>query len=149
MHSDRHNHFIGDITQKAIIEDRGRVLVAKTKKGYWEIPGGRLNIGESPREGLRREVREELNLEIRPRMIFDAFTFISVSGMRHFAVIYVCKLAGSHRAIRVNKQELKGFWWVSKDEARKLRMKREYYLVLQKFFQSRERRGPHRQSSPQ
>ena len=33
-------------------------------KGYWEVPGGKVEPGESLEEALRREIREELQVEI-------------------------------------------------------------------------------------
>ncbi len=32
--------------------------------GYWDIPGGTLESGELPLEGLKREVKEETNIDI-------------------------------------------------------------------------------------
>lgn len=58
-------------TVSAIIadEDNERVLLTRRKfdpmKGYWDIPGGFLDMGESLEDGLRREIREELGVEIR------------------------------------------------------------------------------------
>lgn len=53
----------------AVIEDRGRFLIARRPDhvvlgGYWEFPGGKRRLGESLTECLRREVREELGVEI-------------------------------------------------------------------------------------
>ena len=51
----------------AIVKD-GKVLVTlrgvEPEKGRWDIPGGFLSEGEEPIEGLRRELREELGVEI-------------------------------------------------------------------------------------
>ncbi|WNV86645.1 NUDIX hydrolase [Umezawaea sp. Da 62-37] len=45
-----------------------RVLIVETTYGAktWEIPGGALEEGESPLAGARREVREELGLDLQP-----------------------------------------------------------------------------------
>ena len=52
----------------AVIEDGGRIFA--TQRGYgefkdmWEFPGGKMEVGESGEEALRREIREELDTEI-------------------------------------------------------------------------------------
>ncbi|MDY5459193.1 MAG: (deoxy)nucleoside triphosphate pyrophosphohydrolase [Candidatus Cryptobacteroides sp.] len=53
----------------AIIVENGRVFA--TQRGYgdfkdgWEFPGGKIEAGESPEQALAREIREELDTEIR------------------------------------------------------------------------------------
>lgn len=53
-----------------VIRKRGRILIDRRQDegllgGLWEFPGGKVEAGESPREALRREVREELAVEVR------------------------------------------------------------------------------------
>ncbi len=54
----------------AVIDRRRRVLIAqrpagKTLAGGWEFPGGKLEPGEGRRQGLARELREEIGIDIR------------------------------------------------------------------------------------
>ncbi len=51
----------------AVIESGGKILVCQRKRGdtfelLWEFPGGKLQAGESPAEGLARELEEELGV---------------------------------------------------------------------------------------
>lgn len=39
-------------------------------KGYWDIPGGFLEPGESPENGLKRELREELGLRCKVQVLY-------------------------------------------------------------------------------
>ncbi|GAA4902401.1 (deoxy)nucleoside triphosphate pyrophosphohydrolase [Streptomyces coeruleoprunus] len=53
------------------VYDRGRLLAARRSAppelaGRWELPGGKLEPGENPREALVRELREELGVEAEP-----------------------------------------------------------------------------------
>jgi mutator protein MutT len=53
----------------AIIERDGRILAAQRTQqqyqaGLWEFPGGKVLEGESPQEALRRELKEELAVEV-------------------------------------------------------------------------------------
>lgn len=53
----------------AVIRRDGQVLIGKRPPdgllgGLWEFPGGKLEPGEQPESGLRREVREELGVEV-------------------------------------------------------------------------------------
>jgi 8-oxo-dGTP diphosphatase len=57
-------------TAGALCVDDGRVLLARRAhppfKGFWDIPGGFLDEGEDPLDGLRRELKEETGLAVEP-----------------------------------------------------------------------------------
>ena len=52
------------VSVKAIIIDEGRVLCLKNERNEWDLPGGKINFGEDPEDCLKREIKEETNLEI-------------------------------------------------------------------------------------
>lgn len=52
----------------AIIRKSNQILIAKRSKGelsdLWEFPGGKIEYNESPQQALKREIYEELEIEI-------------------------------------------------------------------------------------
>lgn len=57
------------VVAAALIDPAGRLLINqrpadKAMAGYWELPGGKIEPGESPEAGLQRELQEELGVRI-------------------------------------------------------------------------------------
>lgn len=65
-------------TNAALLHDEtGRILLVKRridpKKGFWDLPGGFVNSGESLEESLVRELKEELNLTLSEFRYFHSY----------------------------------------------------------------------------
>jgi ADP-ribose pyrophosphatase YjhB (NUDIX family) len=72
-------------TVGALCEDElGRLMLVRRgiepRKGKWDTPGGFLEEGEEPLDGLRRELREETGLEIEPDEFFGALVDLYGDG---------------------------------------------------------------------
>src|SRR5690242_17043099 len=59
----------------AVIERDGMVLLARRRDiGWWNLPGGGLESGETVDEGLLREVREEVCAEVRVTRLVGVYS---------------------------------------------------------------------------
>jgi 8-oxo-dGTP diphosphatase len=65
------------IVAAGLIERNGQILIARRRSGdthglKWEFPGGKVELGESPEECVKRELREELTIEAEVGDLFCA-----------------------------------------------------------------------------
>ena len=99
----------------AIIRKDNRIFV--TQRGYgdwkdwWEFPGGKIEPGETPENALKREIREELSVEIN----VDKFLCTVEYEYPKFHLTmhcYLCSLLSD--ALHLNEHEAAK--WLSKEE---------------------------------
>jgi uncharacterized damage-inducible protein DinB len=70
----------------------GRVVLLKNEREEWELPGGRIEDGETPAGCLAREVEEELGVRVRVGAPLDSYLFEVVPGKTVFIVTHACTL---------------------------------------------------------
>ncbi len=86
----------------AVVVQQGRVLLVQRgtepAKGQWSIPGGLVDVGESLREAVTREVREETGLLVEPMELIELLDRIHRHGDRvryHYVIAdYLCRVMG-------------------------------------------------------
>jgi len=109
------------VPQKALIEKDGKLLIikrsenAKVYPGHWDLPGGKLEHGETPKEGLEREVKEETNLEIKIGELI--FSYLETKKHASYVVVYACELLSDEIKLSKEHSEYK---WATKEEILKL-----------------------------
>jgi ADP-ribose pyrophosphatase YjhB (NUDIX family) len=86
----------------AVVVEQGRVLLVQRgtepAKGQWSIPGGLIDVGESLREAVAREVLEETGLVVEPVDLIELLDRIHRDGDRvryHYVIAdYLCRVVG-------------------------------------------------------
>ncbi len=100
-----------------------RVDDNKDYDNKWQIPGGSLEFAETIEEGLRREVREELGVEIDNLQMIPQID-ISVRGSwQGLFIVFVCTMRNKNQSIYLN-EEASEYGWFTKQEALKLTLLR-------------------------
>ncbi len=132
-------HFEGKIALKAIIIKGNQVLLIRDPREeriIWEIPGGRMNIDEEPREAVAREILEELGVEITVGEVVHMEQFIQVSeGKRAFVIVYQATLVDETAAFTLSSDEICEIVWVGKDELVNYDLFPEYKRALDCYFE--------------
>ncbi len=139
-----------------VVIENGRALLIKRGSepllGQWSIPGGTLELGESLKEGVARELLEETGLEVEVLDMIEAFDRIFVDpaasdpGNRprpkyHYVIVdYLCeRLAGEAQA----GSDVTDIAYAMEDELENFHMTATATRVLHRAFaMDRERRKP-------
>lgn len=90
------------IVAAGVVIEGGRLLLSRRKAGahlagMWELPGGKVEPGEDPRDALRRELAEELGIETRVGDVLEvAFHRYEDAGKAVLLLFYeAARLPGS------------------------------------------------------
>ncbi len=133
---DGSQNFVGRVAQKAIIEHEGKILLLRNHgREVWELPGGRLQVGEEPRAGLARELKEELHVDVVIGAPIDVGTFmLKKTGEPHFIVIYAATLTDASAQLVTPPEEIEEIRWVTREEIESADIWDEYKKALQTYF---------------
>jgi 8-oxo-dGTP pyrophosphatase MutT (NUDIX family) len=83
------------VSVKGVLLLDGGVVLLKNARNEWELPGGRVDPGESHAQTLSREFVEELAVEVDVSQRIDSYLFEVIPGRRVRIVTYGCRLAGA------------------------------------------------------
>ncbi|MGZ3492079.1 MAG: NUDIX domain-containing protein, partial [Gemmatimonadaceae bacterium] len=78
------------VSVKGVVIRDGRVILVANERDEWELPGGKLELSESPKECLAREIVEELQLVVEPESIVDSWVYTIASGVHVLVLTYGC-----------------------------------------------------------
>lgn len=82
------------ISIKGVLLVEGNVVLVRNHRNEWELPGGRMDPGETLEQTLVREFEEELSIRVEAQGIIDSYLFEVIPSEQVFIVTYGCRLLG-------------------------------------------------------
>ncbi|MDF2484745.1 MAG: mismatch repair protein MutT [Herbinix sp.] len=126
------------VALKAIIIYNRKALIIQRSygdvsgSGSWEFAGGKLEFGEDLESGLKREIMEEVGLEVMIERLLYASTFQSKEKRQTVILNYLCHSNGDHVTL---SEEHERFQWADKKTMKKFLTKGILYdLENNKIF---------------
>lgn len=104
------------------IKDKENFLITE-REGGWEFPGGKVKRGEKNKDALKREIKEELGVEI------EVQNLLFKCKVKEFVFyFYFAKLKGGE----ISLKEHKNYKWISFEEINKFK----FFKADEKFLSS-------------
>jgi 8-oxo-dGTP pyrophosphatase MutT (NUDIX family) len=122
------------VSLKAVISWKGRLPLLRNERDEWELPGGKLDLGEEPAECLAREIQEELAWDATVGEPFHSWVYRVFPDRHVFVLTFLATYDGD--AEPVFSHEHKELILVTPDEAVALNMPENYAVAIR---QARER----------
>ena len=100
---------------KGLVIDENRFLIlhkSDSTNGWWELPGGRMEFGETAEQTLTREVKEETGLNVEPVKLLDTWNAV-FNNYQITGIIYLCNIKSGKVTLSPEHDKYK---WITVDE---------------------------------
>lgn len=107
-----------------IVNNERQILLVKSYKwgNRYTVPGGHIELGERSEEAVKREIKEEVGLDVEPiRILLVQEAIFPKDYIKHEHYIfmdYLCRTSSS--AVKLDNKEIQDYLWVSPDRALQL-----------------------------
>lgn len=121
-----------------IIDDEGRVLLTRRSippfQDLWVMPGGKIDLGETIVGALKREVHEEVGLEVEIQELIDVFEHLTPGEDNcHFVILYY-RCRPLYCDLTPNEHEVTEAVWVLPEEFEQYILPAGARFILGKVF---------------
>ena len=121
-----------------IVDEQERVLLTRRSippfKNMWVMPGGKIDLGEPILTALKREVDEEVGLEIQVERLIDVFEHVTPGEDNCHYIILFYRCRPVHFEVQHNQDEVLEAAWVPRHDLPLYQMPDGTRHILGKLF---------------
>ncbi len=124
-----------------IVNPEGKILLAKSHKWFdkYTLPGGHIEVGETMKEAVKREVKEEVGLDVEVvefLLMQEAIFANEFWKKKHFIFFdFFCRVGD--QLVKLDNNELQDYTWVYPGSAFNLNLDSFTWKTVAKYLQRR------------
>ncbi len=124
-----------------IVNPEGKILLAKSHKWFdkYTLPGGHIEVGETMKEAVKREVKEEVGLDVEVvefLLMQEAIFANEFWKKKHFIFFdFLCRVGD--QLVKLDNNELQDYTWVYPGSAFNLNLDSFTWKTVAKYLQRR------------
>lgn len=115
-----------ELAGNLIVENSEILLIHSEDEDYWELPGGKVEEGESPTETAVREAREEIGIDVELRKPFYSGEF----QHKNQIFLWHCYLAETDEEPDIQEEKFDELKWASSEELDELELAPNIVMIL-------------------
>ncbi len=114
----------------------GKILIVKRsadddhKPGVWETVGGGVEEGVSPQASLKREIKEEVGLEVEIGESFNVFNFVKDNGDKKIGITFLCDYLSGE--VKLSEEHC-DFQWINPFDFKKFDSVQSLYKEISSY----------------
>jgi len=122
-----------------IVDNQGKILLARSHKWFdkYTLPGGHIEVGESMADAVRREVKEEVGLDVEVvemLLVQEAIFAPEFYKKKHFIFIdFYCK--SKDQQVKLDHDEIQDYIWIYPGAAYNLKLDSFTRKTLDRFLE--------------
>lgn len=126
------------IAVRGLVMHDGKFLLVKRSKiargeyGFWELPGGGLDFGESPEGALKRELQEEVQMDIELVKPLGVWHYLRNENVQIIGFTFLCNTNQSEAILSHEHLE---YVWINKDEISNYKVFPELLLEFEEWVE--------------